>query len=215
MHNTVRLILLQIALFGFMSLAPEQEITEAKAMSILHGSNNKESATAEQPEVVSEILQDDGTFPNHEALPLLIYRDAVDVSGGDPAVAVEQVFHSNNWRNSWRNGIYSFHHYHSTTHEVLGIYSGSVKVQMGGPEGVTLEVSAGDVIIIPAGVSHKNLGSSGDFRCVGAYPDGRSWDMNYGKAGERPAADENIASVPIPMNDPVFGTEGPLFDEWE
>ena len=72
----------------------------------------------------------------------------------------------------------------------------------------------GDVIIIPAGVAHKNLGSSGDFRCVGAYPPGQDWDMNYGKAGERPAADENIANVPLPVADPVFGFEGPLMKNW-
>lgn len=172
------------------------------------------STTNQSIEIFSEILTDDGTFPNNEKLPLLIYREAIDLEGGSGAAAVEQLLHGNNWTNSWRNGIYSFHHYHSTAHEVLGIYSGSARVQLGGREGITENVDAGDVIVIPAGVAHKNLGSSSGFRCVGAYASGESWDMKYGREGERPAADENIARVPLPTTDPVFGESGPLPDQW-
>jgi uncharacterized protein YjlB len=32
--------------------------------------------------------------------------------------------------------------------------------------------------------------------------------------GERPRADENIARVPAPIADPVFGGEGPLAAHW-
>ncbi|WP_250123845.1 cupin domain-containing protein [Chroococcidiopsis sp. CCMEE 29] len=63
------------------------------------------------------------------------------------------------------------HHYHSTAHEVLGISRGKAAVRLGGDaRGQTFEVRAGDVIIIPAGVAHKNLDSSSDFLVVGAYP---------------------------------------------
>ncbi|MGK7395741.1 MAG: cupin domain-containing protein [Candidatus Cyclobacteriaceae bacterium M3_2C_046] len=161
------------------------------------------------------LLKDDGTFPNNDNLPLLVYKQAIDLNGSDPASRVEQVFQSNQWGNSWRNGIYSYHHYHSTAHEVLGIYSGSAKVQLGGPEGEIFEVEKGDVIVIPAGVAHKNLGASPDFACVGAYPPGQNWDMNYGKEGERPQADQNIARVPLPETDPVFGSQGFLLEKWQ
>lgn len=172
-----------------------------------------ESAAGSE-KVQAHLLKDDGTFPNNERLPLLVYSGAVEPDEGDPAATFENLFQSNQWGSSWRNGVYSFHHYHSTAHEVLGIYSGSVKVQLGGPDGITATVKAGDVVVIPAGVAHKNLGSSGGFRCVGAYPRGQSWDMNYGKDGERPKADQNIATVPLPQADPVFGTEGPLVKKW-
>ena len=164
----------------------------------------------EQAEVLTHYLKDDGTFPNNEKIPLTVYKNVIDLSSGNPASIVEEVFDQNNWGNSWRNGIYSYHHYHSTAHEVLGIYSGTAKVQLGGPEGVKLNVEAGDVIIIPAGVAHKNLGSSNDFACVGAYPPGQNFDMNYGKEGERPKADNNIKKMPDPANDPVFGEESPF-----
>ncbi len=56
----------------------------------------------------------------------------------------------NNWSNSWRNGIFNFHHYHSITHEVLGVHSGNAKVLLGGDRGILINAEKGDVIIIPA-----------------------------------------------------------------
>ncbi len=165
-------------------------------------------------EIVVKVLKDDGTFPNNK-LPLILYRQAIEISGADPAAAVEKVFHENKWGNSWRNGIYPYHHYHSTAHEVLGIYAGKATVQLGGPEGITVELTAGDVVVIPAGVAHKRLDSDSKFACVGAYPPGQEWDMNYGKAGERPETDKNIAKVELPPTDPVSGKQGKLIETWK
>jgi uncharacterized protein YjlB len=164
-----------------------------------------------QPETA--LFKDDGVIPNNR-LHLLLYRGVLPIGEADPASRVVQLFAANNWTNSWRNGIYPFHHYHSTSHEVLGVYRGSVTVRLGGEQGKDFEVRAGDVIVIPAGVGHKNLGASEDFGVVGAYPDGRDWDLLTGKPGERPRADKNIASLPVPDNDPVFGAEGPLRGIW-
>ena len=158
-------------------------------------------------------LTDDGTFPNNENLPLIIYKGAIRIEEGD-ASAIEKLFSENQWGGCWRNGIYPYHHYHSTAHEVLGVYKGTAKVQLGGPEGIESEVKMGDVIIIPAGVAHKNLGASDDFACVGAYSPGQQFDMNYGKAGERPEADQNIQKVELPSTDPVYGREGLLKEHW-
>ena len=166
------------------------------------------------PEVLAHLIKDDGTFPNNEFLPLLIYKKVFP--GGekvDPGL-IERTFGKNRWGASWRNGLYPFHHYHSTAHEVLGIYSGSVRVQFGGEEGMLVLAEAGDVLVLPAGMAHKNIWSSHDFRVLGAYPAGTSWDMNYGKDGERPGADQNIARVPLPTVDPVYGQEGYLKKHW-
>jgi uncharacterized protein YjlB len=167
------------------------------------------------PEIISELLTDDGTFPNNGKLPLVVYKNAIAIPAENPAGAVERIFLENGWGGSWRNGIYPYHHYHSTAHEVLGVYGGNATVQLGGPNGLVVDAGPGDVIIIPAGVAHKNLGSSSDFRCVGAYPPGQSWDMNYGRPGERPKADQNIAKVPLPETDPVYGSTGPLMKIWK
>jgi uncharacterized protein YjlB len=86
---------------------------------------------------------------------------------------------------------------------------------LGGEQGVTLFVEEGDVLIIPAGVAHMNLGEEKDVICVGGYPDGKDYDMNYGKKSERPATDENIASVTLPLTDPVFGKKDGLLKLWK
>ena len=165
-------------------------------------------------EVISRVIPNDGTYPNNERLPLLAYKGALPLPEHDPAAAVESLFAAHGWGGPWRNGVYSFHHYHSTAHEVLGVYSGRAQVQFGGPDGVVLEVEAGDAVLIPAGVSHKNVGSSVDFRVVGAYPRGQRPDMNYGREGERPGADERIARVPRPQADPVYGKGSGLDEQW-
>lgn len=159
------------------------------------------------------ILEDDGQIPNN-LLPLLVYHEVFDERGSNAARWLEDRFKQNNWYNSWRNGVYSYHHYHSITHEVLGVYSGTAKLHMGGESGIKMDVSAGDVIIIPAGVGHKNLGSSSDFGVVGAYPNGSSYDLKTGEKGERPEADSNIKNVSKPKKDPVTGTDGGLIEIW-
>jgi len=151
-------------------------------------------------------FKDDGKIPNSK-YPLLLYRNAFALRDSKGAKWLEEHFASNNWTNSWRNGVYSFHHYHSTSHEVLGVYKGTALLQLGGEQGEKVQVAAGDIIVIPAGVGHKNLGSEA-LGIVGAYPDGRDWDVNKGLPGERPKADENIAALPIPGKDPLLGTDG-------
>jgi uncharacterized protein YjlB len=97
---------------------------------------------------------------------------------------------------------------------VLGIASGSVRVRLGGENGKTVELCAGDVVVIPAGVAHKSEGASPDLVVVGAYPGGRSPDMRGPGAQERERVQRNIAEVALPACDPVFGKSGPLFERW-
>jgi len=164
--------------------------------------------------IIQHILMDDGIYPNNEKLPLLAYKGAIRKTTNDLASIFEQLFEINQWDQSWRNGIYGFHHYHSTAHEVLGVYSGNANVQLGGEKGIELTANQGDVVIIPAGVAHKNLGASSDFAVVGAYPFDQEWDICYGKSEERPRADGNIARVSLPKCDPVYGARRYLINFW-
>ena len=152
-------------------------------------------------------------IPNSK-YPLLLYRNAFSARDNEGADWLEDHFAKNNWSNSWRNGVYPFHHYHSTSHEVLGVYSGSALLHLGGEQGQKVKVQTGDIIVIPAGVGHKNLGSEG-LGIVGAYEDGRSWDVNKGLPGERPGTDENIAALPKPKTDPFTGKTGGLLELWK
>lgn len=164
--------------------------------------------------IIRHILPDDGRFPNNNLLPLLVYSKVLHLPEDEDLRIIIDIFESNNWSNAWTNGIYDFHHYHSTTHEVLGIARGSARVLFGGDQGVSLVLERGDVVIIPAGVAHKNLGNDPDFVCVGAYPDGLQYDMYYGREGERPRTDETIRKLRLPRYDPVYGIDGPLIKNW-
>jgi uncharacterized protein YjlB len=157
-------------------------------------------------------FEDDGIIPNNR-LPLLVYKFPFPV-GDSLADVMEETFASHNWTNSWRNGVYPYHHYHSITHEVVGVYAGSAELHLGGEEGEKITVTAGDVIVIPAGVGHKKISQSDDFAVIGAYPDGKDYDLMTGKEGERPNADERIAAVPLPETDPVLGKEGGVAEYW-
>jgi uncharacterized protein YjlB len=155
-------------------------------------------------------LERSGAIPNSQ-LPVLVYRDLE--LAADPASA-EHAFAGNGWLGAWRNGIFGYHHFHSTAHEVLAIVGGTATVTLGGPDGRTLEVGRGDVLVLPAGTGHCNRGASGDLLVVGAYPEGMSWDIRRGDPDEYDEAVANIAAVPLPRSDPVHGADGPLRELW-
>ena len=126
----------------------------------------------------------DGGFPN-SSLPLLIYRRAILAD----ADAIEQRFERNGWSNTWRNGVFPFHHFHSNAHEALGVAAGELRVGFGGPAGTVLTIRAGDVIVIPAGVAHCNRGQSPGPLIVGAYPGGgERYDIKLGEPAEHAEA---------------------------
>jgi len=169
--------------------------------------------TDEMPDLETFVLSDDGTFPNSR-LPVVLYRQAIALSFHDPAASIEERFHDQGWEGVWRDGIFPCHHYHSTAHEALGIARGRVLVQLGGPGGKTLELIAGDLVVLPAGTAHRNLEQSSDLLVVGGYPATQRPDLLRGEPGERPSADETIADLPRPATDPVLGEHGPLIDLW-
>ena len=159
-------------------------------------------------------LQESDTFPNNADCPLLVYEQILALPASDPGAMLIQLLAATKWGNAWRTGVMHVHHYHSTAHEVIGCAAGSARLQLGGPAGVTVDVRAGDGLVIPAGVAHKNLGASRDFTVVGAYPPGQRYDMCYGRAGERDAALARIAALSRPDTDPFFGPAGPLPRLW-
>lgn len=156
---------------------------------------------------------DDGSVPNNSCLPLVVYRGVLD-TGDDAAARCEVRFAQNGWSGGWRGGVYPYHHYHSTAHEALGIVAGSARVRFGGDDGEVVEVQAGDVVVIPAGVAHKGEAASPDLLIVGAYPGGKGPDMRVPGKGDRQQAITNIAAVPMPATDPVGGAAGPIVKDW-
>lgn len=161
-------------------------------------------------EVTEHRFEDDGRIPNNPELALLLYRRALDTSDLSPS-RCKELLAGNGWGGAWVDGVFPYHHYHSVSHEALVVVGGSARITFGGPEGETVEVEAGDAVVIPAGVGHCNEGSSDDFSVVGAYPRGQeNYDLRTGEESERPEVLENIRNVSLPGADPLFGNEGPL-----
>ncbi|AWM86318.1 cupin domain-containing protein [Microvirga sp. 17 mud 1-3] len=159
------------------------------------------------------VFADDGIIPNN-ALPLIVRRGAISPSADNPAKAFETTFRRNGWTNSWRNGIFDYHHYHSTSHEVLGIAAGSARVRFGGESGEIVALTAGDVVVIPAGVGHALIDGGDGLLVVGAYPNGNDYDTLRGDPNAAAEARRRIAQVPLPDMDPVDGADGPLTKLW-
>ena len=90
-----------------------------------------------QPE--KAYFKDDGSIPNN-AVPLLLYRQAFAPDTPDLPSAIEERFAKNNWTGSWRASVFPFHHYHSTTHEVLGVYRGTAPLQLSQEESNFIQI---------------------------------------------------------------------------
>jgi uncharacterized protein YjlB len=144
-------------------------------------------------------------IPNHPRFPVLIYRGVE--AAADGAGAARTLFAEHDWGGAWVDGIFGFHHYHSTSHEALAVVAGRATVELGGPQGQAFELSAGDVLVLPAGTGHRRADSEPGFTVVGAYPAGQEdYDLLRGDdPAETEAARERIAALPVPPHDPVGG----------
>jgi uncharacterized protein YjlB len=157
----------------------------------------------------------DGKTPNNR-LPLVVFKHAILFRNFDPASVFEELFAANGWKDSWRDTMYGFEHFHSETHEVLGLARGTVRARFGGTRGEELDLEAGDVVVLPAGTGHKRVRASRDLLIVGAYPENAgTYDEPRASPKAHDAALLKIKNVPLPRTDPVYGKSGPLLRAWK
>jgi uncharacterized protein YjlB len=162
--------------------------------------------------IIPHYFENDGIIPNNK-LPVLIYKNALKYT---EAIDFEFCFNQNGWSNNWTDIILPYDHFHSNTHEVLGLKSGHAQLMLGGKNGKIIQVDAGDVLIIPAGVGHHSIDNSLDYQFVGGYPNAADWNLKIRLIDEDCASIiEEIAQIPIPATDPVYGVDGPLFAYWK
>jgi uncharacterized protein YjlB len=146
-----------------------------------------------------------GRIPNHPSFPVLVYHGVDAAAAG--ADAVRATFADHGWGGSWVDGVFSFHHFHSTSHEALAVVAGRATLELGGPQGEAFDVAAGDVLVLPAGTGHRRASADADFTVVGAYPAGQEdYDVLRGDdPAEVEAARERIVALGPPDADPVGG----------
>jgi uncharacterized protein YjlB len=171
------------------------------------------SVVARDIEPLTAVFEDDGLVPNNP-MPFLVYKQAIEVGNDHPERTIEDLFEVNGWGDMWRNGIYDYLHYHATVHEALGVARGHARVRFGGDHGQEVEVTAGDVAILPAGTGHQCLSASSDFSVVGAYPPGAKMEVTRPTPENYRKALKTIPEVKLPNTDPVRGESGPLIKLW-
>src|SRR3954469_5293829 len=145
-------------------------------------------------------------IPNHPSFAVLVYHDVEPAARGD-ADAVRALFAEHGWGGAWVDAVFDFHHFHSTSHEVLAVVAGTATLELGGPQGQAFDVAAGDVLVLPAGTGHRRAAAAGGFTVVGAYPSGQEdYDLLRGdEPAEVAAARARIAALPPAPGDPIGG----------
>lgn len=157
-------------------------------------------------EIASFLLTENGWLPNNDRLPVVIYHAALEGKSDELARRFEALFAANGWTPDWRDGIFDYHHYHSTAHEALGVFAGTATLELGGSGARQVEVAAGDALMLPVGTGHRCISASDDFQVVGAYPLGQDWDICRDAPDD--AARARMAALPDPCLDPVTGASG-------
>jgi len=171
------------------------------------------SVVSEGIEPLTFIFENDGIVPNNP-MPFLVYKQVISVDNDRPEKTIEGLFGANGWGDMWRNGIYDYLHYHATVHEALGIARGHARVRFGGDRGKEIDISAGDVAILPAGTGHQCLSASRDFCVIGAYPPGPKMQVTLPTPENHRKALKTIPEVKPPKTDPVLAENGPLVRLW-
>lgn len=114
----------------------------------------------------------------------------------------------------WTGFIFDYHHFHPDAHEALAVAKGKVTVMLGGESGKEIELESGDLVVLPAGTGHKMMKSSENLVVVGAYPPGQEDYTICKSMVECADAQEKISELPLPDNDPFYGSPGPLRNFW-
>ncbi|OBR15050.1 Cupin domain protein [Colletotrichum higginsianum IMI 349063] len=160
--------------------------------------------------------------PNNR-LPVIVYRDVLPKPPAEESTT--EFLETNKWE---KKGFWpgtEVHHFHPNTHECYGVVTGTTTMLVGRGQldgttgGQLVSLRPGDVIVIPAGVSHMNATMTEDYRFVGVYPryqgSPRWTSQRCDRLDIMPSLKEEISRVPLPAADPVEGEDGTLIRLWK
>lgn len=161
------------------------------------------------PEIVRLHFGAGDQVPNNPDYPAVLARRAL--GGAHDDGTVRALMEQNGWRGTWTWRVFDYHHFHPDAFEALAVAKGGATLMLGGPQGETVEVEAGDVMILPPGFGHCQIAMRHGFQICGAYPPGQTdYTVVRSSDGWDDAMLAQIAAVPLPSADPVWGGTGPL-----
>jgi len=162
-------------------------------------------------EIVPLRFEPGDEVPNNPDHPAVLARNAL--GGAHDDGAVRALMEANGWGGTWTWRVFDYHHFHPDAFEALAVASGSATLMLGGPQGQAVEVEAGDAMILPPGFGHRQIDMHGSFQICGAYPAGQQdYTVVSGSDGYDEAMLRQIAAVPKPDTDPVWGGRGALLE---
>ncbi|RAH77850.1 hypothetical protein BO86DRAFT_422017 [Aspergillus japonicus CBS 114.51] len=143
-----------------------------------------------------------------------------------PVITSEWV-HGGHWKIGGEK-VAATPHYHGTTHEAYTVLRGSGTYLLGrstldpetdwngNPVGMKFVARAGDVFVFPAGVTHYVTETEDEYEIIGFYSlnDRNSrenpYDMEYALESVEETEKKRVLcrQVPVPLHDPIYGTEG-------
>lgn len=215
-------------------------------------------------EIIAYNIKPTKRIPNSPK-PLLHYKNCFIRDGKVDATLAYDTFKQNGWDTQWviTYGRYQRSHYHPATHEVMVVLSGPGTIRWAtadldddpqqntyGRSGVAyeddslfVEVNAGDLFVIPAGVSHKSFDAEAakpDAECLtggGAHHIGsddprrfvgeleisgftmmgaypRGMSWGWAEGGAHVGRYESVWSVDRVELDPVLGDVGGINTYW-
>ncbi|MEX0956838.1 MAG: cupin domain-containing protein [Rhizobiaceae bacterium] len=161
------------------------------------------------PEIIPLRVGAGGQVPNNPKYPAVLARKAL--GGPNDDGAVRALMARNGWGATWTWRVFDYHHFHPDAFEALAVAQGSATLMLGGPQGQTIEVEAGDVMILPPGFGHCQIAMRDGFQICGAYPPGQeNYTVVRGSDGYDDRMLAQIAAVPPPSTDPIWGARGQL-----
>ena len=111
--------------------------------------------------------------PNN-AFPVLVYRQCLPLPVSEEKTTAFLEAHAWEKKGTW--GHIGVRHFHPNVHECYGVIAGESTMLVGcgsddpDDSGQEIELSVGDVIVLPAGTGHCNLQSTKNYLYVGVYP---------------------------------------------
>lgn len=151
-------------------------------------------------------LTPDDWVPNNSQHPVIKFAMAEGISADSGAMTA--MLKQAGWVTQWQAPLYSYQHFHSTSHVLLTVLKGRGRMQLGGDRGEIVSLQTGDIYFLPAGTGQRLMNSSGNFEVLAAYPEGQCWDICRSALSQ--TALKRLSQIPLPSGSSTVFVQLPV-----